>query len=93
MRAPRACAARRRLTSAGDGATSTPACQPGMTIVSARPSIAMPCGTCTEMPPAARTTPLASPQTAKRYQSTPSSGRASENISTAQPNSNVHRLS
>ena len=92
MRAPRAWAATRRRSSAGDGATSTP-CQPGMMIVSARASMAMPCGTSTETPPAARTAPLRSAQTANRYQSIPSSGRASENISTAQPNSNVHRLS
>jgi len=92
MRAPRAWAATRRRSSAGAGATSTP-CQPGMMIVSARASIARPCGTCTEMPPAARTAPRRSAHTAKRYQSTPSSGRASENISTAQPNSKVHRLS
>src|SRR5258707_20475 len=42
------------------------------------------------MPPAARIGPGSLAQTAKRYHSTPSSGRSSANSSVTQPNSKVH---
>ena len=79
-------------SSAGGGASSASR-QPGMTMVSASASSSGAYGACTVMPPAARMVPGSMAQTAKSYQSTPSSGRSSANNSTVQPNSKVHRRS
>jgi len=64
-----------------------------MTIVSARSSSLSVYGATTVMPPAARIGPGSLAHTAKRYQSTPSSGRSSANSSVTQPNSKVQSRS
>jgi len=70
---------------------STPR-HPGTITVPARISASSPCSACTCRPPAARSGPGSTAQMPKSYQ-TGNSGRASPNISTATPNSKLHKPS
>jgi hypothetical protein len=80
-------------SSSGCGGRSALSRQPGTMMVRASASRSNPPSASTMIPPIARTRRLSAETTPNSYQDTPSSGRVRPKISTAMPNSNVHRPS